>query len=177
MEKYADNTGTPLMASGRTRVNIFQYTKSDTGVLRLSKDGTLNLNLMLYENENSGKYRVSLYKNNENITINGKDYIETELADGYLYTYSVQIDNITRGDFIYAAIHKNTGENFEEYASFDMTQPKLVVNSDFEVKEPERPAGTDNSSDTSDSTPQEITSNGAVVKNTSFTIKLLGYIE
>ena len=165
------------MASGRTRVNIFQNTKSDTGVLRLSKDGTLNLNLMLYENENSGKYRVSLYKNNENITINGKDYIETELADGYLYTYSVQIDNITRGDFIYAAIHKNTGENFEEYASFDMTQPKLVVNSDFEVKEPERPAGTDNSSDTSDSTPQEITSNGAVVKNTSFTIKLLGYIQ
>lgn len=45
-----------------------------------------------------------------------------------------------------------------------MTQPKLVVNSDFEVKEPERPAGTDNSSDTSDSTPQEIINNGAVVK-------------
>ena len=177
LEKYADNTGTPLKTSGRTRVNMYQNTKTDTGVLRLSEDGTLNLNLMLYENENSGKYRVSLYKNNELITINGNDYIEAELVDGYLYTYSVQLDNIARGDFIYAAIHKNTGENFEEYASFDMTQPKLVVNSDFEVKEPERPAGTDNSSDTSDSTPQEIINNGAVVKNTSFTIKLIGYIE
>lgn len=173
LTKYSDSNGTPLKLSGNARVYMYQDTKTDTGVLKLSEDGSLKLGLMLYVKDFSGRYRLSLYKNNELISIDGKSYIDTELNEGYLYTTTLNLTDVKRGDYIHAALYKLDDKATSPYPVHDITVPRLIVNSDFTSTDHREP-GSEASSP--NSIPSQIT-DSAIVKGDNLSINIIGYIR
>ena len=171
--KYSDSNGMPLKLSGNARVYMYQDTKTDTGVLRLSEDGSLKLGLMLYVKEFSGKYRLSIYKNNELISVGGKSYIDTELNEGYLYITTLNLTDVKRGDYIYAALYKLDDKAVSQYPVHDITTPQLIVNSDFMSTDHREPPPETSSPD---SIPSQIT-DSAIVKGDNLSINIIGYIR
>lgn len=173
LTKYSDSNGTPLKLSGNARAYMYQDTKTDTGVLKLSEDGSLKLGLMLYVKDFSGKYRISLFKNNELISLDGKSYIDTELNEGYLYTTTLNLTDVKRGDYIHAALYKLDDKAVSQYPIHDITAPRLIVNSDFTSTDHREPASEASSPD---SIPSQIT-DSAIVKGDILSINIIGYIR
>ena len=173
LTKYSDSNGIPLKLSGNARVYMYQDKKTDTGVLKLSDDNSLKLGLMLYVKEFSGKYRLSLYKNNELISIDGKAYIDMELNEGYLYTTTLNLTDVKRGDYIHTALYKLDDKAASPYPVHDITAPQLIVNSDFTSTDHHKPESEISSPD---SKPSQIT-DSAIVKGDNLSINLVGYIR
>ncbi len=173
LTKYSDSNGTPLKLSGNARVYMYQDKKTDTGVLKLSEDGSLKLGLMLYVKDFSGKYRISLFKNDELISLDGRSYIDTELNEGYLYTTTLNLTDVKRGDYIHAALYKLDDKATNPYPIHDITAPQLIVNSDFTSTDHREPAPETSSPD---SKPSQIT-DSAIVKGDILSINIIGYIR
>ena len=173
LTKYSDSNGTPLKLSGNARVYMYQDKKTDTGVLKLSEDGSLKLGLMLYVKDFSGKYRISLFKNDELISLDGRSYIDTELNEGYLYTTTLNLTDVKRGDYIHAALYKLDDKATNPYPIHDITAPQLIVNSDFTSTDHREPAPETSSPD---SKPSQIT-DSAIVKGDNLSINIIGYIR
>ncbi len=171
--KYSDSNGMPLKLSGNARVYMYQDKKTDAGVLKLSEDGSLKLGLMLYVKDFSGKYRLSIYKNDELISVGGKSYIDTELNEGYLYTATLNLTDVKRGDYIHATLYKLDDKAASQYPIHDITAPQLIVNSDFTSTDHREPASETLSPDSESS---QIT-DSAIVKGESLSINLVGYIR
>ena len=73
------------------------------------RDGKADIALLLYGGkQKTAPYKVYFYVNHEPVKVNGCDYIAAELKEGRVAKYSMTMDNLKEGDFVYAiAIAEN----------------------------------------------------------------------
>lgn len=69
----------------------------------VTDNGIQNLNLYIYSlNSGTGNYRISLYKNNEQVKFNGDcDYLDITYKDNYIDVAEISLTDIREGDFVY----------------------------------------------------------------------------
>lgn len=88
-----------LEDKNNVRFELYSAEKEDKPVI---KDGKADIALLIYGSKQKTVYKVYFYVNHEPVKIDGCDYITAELKEGFVSKYTVTLDNVKEGDFVYA---------------------------------------------------------------------------
>ena len=105
VRKYLRESLSKLEEDDNVIFELYSTTKEKPVI----RDGKADIALLLYGgNQKTAPYKVYFYVNHEPVKVNGCDYIAAELKEGFVAKYSMTVDNLKEGDFVYAiAIAEN----------------------------------------------------------------------
>lgn len=105
VSKYLRESLPDLEEKDRVLFELYSTTKEKPVI----QDGKADIALLLYGGkQKTAPYKVYFYVNHEPVKIDGCDYITAELKEGRVAKYSMTMDNLKAGDFVYAiAIAEN----------------------------------------------------------------------
>lgn len=105
VSKYLQESLRKLEEKNNVLFELYSTTKEKPVI----QDGKADIALLLYGGkQKTAPYKVYFYVNHEPVKINGCDYITAELKEGLVAKYSMTMDNLKAGDFVYAiAIAEN----------------------------------------------------------------------